>query len=76
MTAENNKKKIAKIEVKPFYHEISKSVPISPINLISEGFTGDMKCELCGGKGYYQERKGGSVHTCLECLKKGRLNQN
>jgi len=61
-------KKIAKIEVKPFYHEISKNEPISPINPKS--------CDLCGGMGYYQERKGGAVHTCLECLKKGKLNQN
>lgn len=35
----------------------------------------EYKCELCKDKGYYQEYKHGAVHTCMKCLKEGRLNQ-
>lgn len=32
-------------------------------------------CRKCGGKGIVKE-KDGSVHTCFECLEKGRLDQH
>jgi hypothetical protein len=34
----------------------------------------DKICKVCKGLGYVQEKKNGPVHTCWECLKKGRLN--
>ena len=34
------------------------------------------KCEYCDGKGYVQERKGGDVHICFECLKRGEFDQD
>jgi hypothetical protein len=36
-------------------------------------FKDEQKCGLCKGVGYYQEYKGGPVHTCLTCLNAGRL---
>lgn len=58
-------KKLLKLEVKPIYKEIGKSEPIND--------SSQKKCDLCDGVGYYQERKGGAVHTCWKCLKDGKL---
>lgn len=30
-------------------------------------------CELCNGLGYYQEAKNKPVHTCMKCLREGKL---
>ena len=31
------------------------------------------ECKICEGKGYVQDGIGEAVHTCWECLERGRL---